>query len=169
MQLDYILQAFTVFADGYGKAGSGEKCNLPKVKKKTEEFRGGGMLAPRRVSLGYEAFEFEADLSAFDPQVLALAGLYTGAKGVGFSVRGYLDGDQNSEHTAICQMRGEVIECDAGSWEAGKKAMLKFRTALDMVKLTMDGVVIWEIDIESGVYSVGGSDPYARVRAALGY
>ncbi|MBU3890099.1 phage major tail tube protein [Methylosinus sp. KRF6] len=169
MQLDYILQAFTVFADGYGKAGSGEKCNLPKIKKKTEEHRGGGMLAPRRIALGFEAFDFEADLASFDPQVLALVGLYTGAKGVAFGVRGYLDGDQNSEHTAILQMRGEVIECDPGAWEAGKKAMLKFKTALDALKLTIDGSVIWDIDIENGVYSVGGNDPYARVRAALGY
>lgn len=168
MQLDYILQAFTLYTDGYGKGGSGEKCSLPKLKKTTEKFRGGGMLAPRSVSLGYEAFEFSADLSAFDPQVLSLGRLYTSAKGVSFAVRGYMDGDQNSEHTSICQMRGEVTECDPGQWDAGKKTMLKFIVALEAVKLTIDGSVIWDIDIANGVYKVGGTDPYAQLRAALG-
>jgi hypothetical protein len=169
MQLDYILQAFTLYTDGFGKGGSGEKCTLPKLKKTTEKFRGGGMLASRTISLGFEAFEFSADLSAFDPQVLGLAGLYTGAKGVPFSVRAYMDGDQNTEHTAICQMRGEVTECDAGQWDAGKKAMLKFTAALEAVKLSIDGTIVWEIDIANGVYNVGGSDPYLRLRTALGF
>ena len=49
-QLDYILQAFTAYVDGFGKAGTGEEVSLPKLKKKTEEFRGGGMLAPRKAN-----------------------------------------------------------------------------------------------------------------------
>ncbi|MBY6244126.1 phage major tail tube protein [Methylosinus sp. Sm6] len=169
MQLDYIIQAFEVYTDGFGKAGSGEKCSMPKLKKKQEDFRGGGMLAPRKVSLGYEPFEFSADLSAFDPQVLALGRLFSGAKDIPFAIRGYMDGDQNSKHESVCQMRGEIVECDPGDWEAGKKAMLKFKAAPSSIKLTIDGVVIWDIDIQNNVYAVGGQDPYIAVRAALGF
>lgn len=167
-QLDYIVQGFTIFIDGFGKAGSGEECTLPKLKKKREEFRGGGMLAARKVALGYEALEFDFNLSAFDPQVLSKAGLFTN-KDLPFSVRGYMDGDGNAQHTAICQMRGEVSESDAGKWQPGKKSMLAAKADLVAVKLTIDGAVIWDIDIENGVYSVGGSDPYASIRAALGF
>lgn len=167
-QLDYILQAFTLFVDGFGKAGSGEECTLPKLKKKREEFRGGGMLAARKVALGYEAFEFDFNLNAFDPQVLTKGGLFT-SKDLAFSVRGYMDGDGNAEHTVICQMRGEVNETDAGKWQAGKKAMLAGKADLVAVKLTIDGAVIWDIDVSTGVYNVGGSDPYSRVRQALGF
>ncbi len=168
-QLDYVLQAFTSYVDGFGKAGSGEECSIPKLKKKVEDFRGGGMLAARKVALGYEAMEHDVSLSAFDPQVLSKGGLYLGNKSFSYSVRGYLDGDGNAEHTAICQMRGEVIELDPGAWQPGKKAVLKYKCALAAVKLTIDSAVVWDIDIENGVYAVGGSDPYARVRAALGF
>ena len=51
-QLDYILQSFSLNIDGYGMAGSGEKCTLPKIKKHMEKFRGGGMVAPRQHALG---------------------------------------------------------------------------------------------------------------------
>lgn len=166
-QLDLILQAFTVYVDGFGKAGSGEKCSLPKFKKKTEDFRGGGMLAARKVALGYEAFEFEFELSSFDPQVLEQSQLFL-RKGVPFSVRGYLDGDQDRRHTAIILMRGECIENDPGSWEPGKKAMLKSKAALDAVKLMIDDKVIYDIDIQADKYDGAGGDLTARIRAALG-
>jgi len=38
MNLDYILQACTVFCDGYGKAGTAEKIMPPKIKKKPRNF-----------------------------------------------------------------------------------------------------------------------------------
>lgn len=168
-QIDFVLQAFTVFVDGFGKAGSGEECTIPKLAKKTEEFRGGGMLGSRKVGMGYEAMELGYSLSAFDPQVLSKGGLYVGNRAFAHSVRGYLDGDGNASHTAILQTRGEVIELDPGTWQAGKKAMLKTKVALAAMKLTIDGSVVWDIDVENGSYAVGGSDPYAAVRAALGF
>lgn len=167
-QLDYIVQAFTVFVDGFGKAGTGEKASLPKLKKKTEDFRGGGMLGTRKVAMGYEALTHSVSLSSFDPQVLAKAGLFAGNKSFAYSLRGYLDGDRNIEHTVIAQMRGEVTEFDPGEWDAGKKAMLKYTCELVAVKLQIDAVVVWDIDIENGLYAVNGADPYQAVGAALG-
>lgn len=167
-QLDYIVQAFTAYVDGFGKAGTGEKVSLPKLKKKTEDFRGGGMLGTRKVAMGYEAFTHTCSLSAFDPQVLSKGGLYAGNKSFAYSVRGYLDGDRNATHTVVCQMRGEITELDSGEWDAGKKAMLKYTCDLVAVKLMIDSVTLWDIDIENGLYPVGGVDPYLAVGAALG-
>lgn len=168
-QLDYILQSFAIYVDGFGHAGDGEKCSPPKLKKLTEKFRGGGMLAPRQVALGYEEFSFGAEFSASDPQLLTKGGLYVGNKNFIFSVRAYMDGDNNAQHTSILQMGGEVIELDPGDWEPGKKAMLKFNTALTSVLWTIDSAPVWDIDIENGFYGVGGTDPYKNVRAALGF
>ena len=167
-QIDYVMQAFTVYVDGFGKAGSGEKAALPKLKKKMEKFRGGGMLAEREVAMGYEMFEHSCSLSAFDPQVLKKGGHFSGNKDFAYSLRGYLDGDQNAQHTLICQMRGEIKELDMGEWEGGKKAMLKYTCALVAVKLQIDSVTLWDIDIENGVYAVNGTDPYRAIGAALG-
>lgn len=168
-QLDFIIQAFTVYVDGFGHAGDGEKCTPPKLKKVTEKFRGGGMLAARQVALGYEDFSFEASFSATDPQLLTKGGLYVGNKNYSFAIRGYMDGDNNAEHTSIIQMSGEVIELDPGDWEAGKKAMMKKKVALNSVVWKIDGATVWDIDVMNGVYGVGGADPYARIRAALGF
>ena len=167
-QLDYVLQAFTIFVDGYGKAGSGERCKLPPLKKKTEDFRGGGMLAARKVALGYEAAELEIELSAFDPQILALSQLFT-RTGVPLSIRSYLIGDQDREYTTIVQARGECTENDPGTWEPGKKAMLKGKFALDAYKLIIADKTIFDMDIQAGKYDGLSGDVGAKIRGALGF
>jgi hypothetical protein len=169
MQLDYILQAFSVYVDGFGHAGDGEECKPPKIKKKTEKYRGGGMLADRDVSLGYESFTFGAKFSSSDPQILTKGGLYVGNKSFAFSIRGFMDGDSNATHDSVIQMRGEVTSLDPGTWQAGKKTMLEFEASLVAVQWTIDTITVWDIDIENFVYKVGGSDPTANIRAALGF
>lgn len=165
-QLDYILQQFVVSIDGFGKAGSGEKCMLPKIKKKMESYRGGGMIAPRRHALGYDEFTFECDLTAVDPQVIKQSGMLT-AKSVTFSVKAFLDGDQNATHSLYMYMRGEVEENDFGSWEAGKKTTMKVKVALTALNLTIDGASIFDLDIEAGTNSFGGTDIAALIAAAI--
>ena len=167
-QLDYVLQAFTIYIDGYGKAGSGEKCKLPPLKKKTEDFRGGGMLAARKVALGYEAPELELEFSSFDPQILAQSQLFT-RMGVPLSIRSYLNGDQDREYTVIIQARGECMEIDAGTWEPGKKALLKAKFALDAYKLVIADKIIFDMDIQAGKYDGVNGDVGAKIRGALGF
>ena len=167
--LDYIVQAFTLYVDGFGKAGSGEKCSLPKIKKVTEKFRGGGMLAARNVAMGYDAFQISYSLSAFDPQVLSKGGLYVGNKTFSHSIRGYLDGDSNAQHTVVFQSSGEIAELDPGDWDAGKKAMLKATVDLISFTLSIDSAVVWDVDVANGKYNFGGTDPYAAISAALGF
>jgi P2 family phage contractile tail tube protein len=166
-QLDYILQQFIVSIDGYGKAGTGEQCTLPKIRKQVEKYRGGGMIAPRQHALGYQEFEFEVTLSSVDPQVIGQSGLLI-SKAISFSVMGYLDGDNNASHTVYIYMRGEVIENDFGQWEAGKKATLKIKVALDACSMTIDGDEIFSIDIMNGVNQFNGTDVGALVAAAIG-
>ncbi|MGD0564557.1 MAG: phage major tail tube protein [Roseiarcus sp.] len=166
-QLDFILQSFSINIDGFGMAGSGEKCTLPKIKKHMEKYRGGGMVAPRQHALGYDEFEFECSLSAVNPQVIAQSAFLV-STGVAFSVRAFLDGDNNTTHSLYMYMRGEVIENDFGEWEAGKKAMMKIKIALDALNLTIDGASIFDIDIENGVDTWNGTDVAAMISGAIG-
>ncbi len=166
-QLDFILQQAIVSIDGFGKAGTAETCTLPKIKKHLEKYRGGGMVAPRQHALGYEELEFGCELSAVDPQVIGQSGLLV-SKGVPFSVMAYLDGDNGAAHTAYVYMRGEVVENDFGKWEAGKKATMSIKVALLACSMTIDGAVIFDIDIENGVNVFNGTDVAALVSAAIG-
>ena len=166
-QLDFILQSFSLNIDGYGQGGSGEKFSAPKIKKHMEKYRGGGMIAPRAHALGYEEFECEFDLTSINPQVIKQSAFLT-RKGVPFSVRGFLDGDQNATHSLYLYMRGEVSENDFGAWEAGKKTTMKVKVALDALNLTIDGEKIFDIDIEAGVDTWDGADVAEIVASAIG-
>lgn len=167
-QLEYILQAWSAYVDGFPKIGSGEKAMTPAFKKAVEKYRGGGMLAAREVSLGYEVFELGLDFSEYDPQVMSQCGLFT-KKDLSLTVRGHFDGDSNTSHTGILQCRGEFKEINPDDWEAGKKAGLKTKATLSKLKLTIDSSVIYDIDIKAGVYVFGSEDAGAAIRASLGY
>lgn len=164
---DYVIQASTVFVDGVGKIGFCEKMTTPKLKKKGEDFRPSGVLVGRRVFFGLDPMEFEFELNAYDPQVIQQVGLTK--RSVPLSFRGFAHGDENKEHTITLVCESEFEEVDPGTWEGGKKSMLKIRGVLTAAKLTVDGTEIYDIDARRGVYTFGGVDEMAPVRAALGY
>lgn len=166
MQLDYVLQAFNVYVDGVGKAGFGEKLTTPKLTKMVEKYRGGGMLAPRNHAHGYDLFEFEFTLNAYDPQIIRQGGLFS-KKMVPVSFTAALDGDQDARHTAQLTCAGQFISMDSGSWEAGKKAMLTAKGSLERLKLVIDADTIYDIDVAANKYLIGGVDEYAWIRNAI--
>ncbi|MDB0529947.1 phage major tail tube protein, partial [Ralstonia solanacearum] len=59
MALPLILKHFNVFADGVSHAGECEEITLPKLARKLEEFRAGGMNGAVKIDLGNEALEME--------------------------------------------------------------------------------------------------------------
>lgn len=166
-QLEYILQACSAYVDGFPKIGSCEKMQTPAFKKKTEIYRGGGMLGSREISLGYETFTLELDFSEYDPQVIKQCGLFT-RKNIPLSVRGHFDGDSNTPHTGILRCRGEFMEITPDAWEAGKKAGLKTKASLSALKLTIDDVTVYDVDIVNSVYRFGDEDAGAAIRRSLG-
>lgn len=167
-QLEYILQAWSAFVDGFPKIGSGDKAMTPAIEKVTEDYRGGGMLGTRRVSLGYKPFELGLDFLEYDPQVIQQCGLFT-KKQLQLTVRGHFDGDSNTPHTAILQCVGEFMEIKSDDWEAGKKVGLKTKGTLSALKLTMDATVIYQVDIPNSIYVFGAEDAGARIRQSLGF
>lgn len=166
MQLDYVLQAFNFYIDGVGKAGFAERVITPKITKTMERYRGGGMLAARNHAHGFDLFEFEADLNAFDPQAIRQGGLFS-KKLVPISFTSAFDGDQDARHTGQFTCAGQFTQVDPGTWEAGKKAMLKLKGSLERLKLVIDGDTIYDIDVAANKYIIGGVDEYAWIRNAI--
>lgn len=164
--LDYVLQAMNSYVDGVGKLGSSESCSTPKIKKVMEKFRGGGMLGTRQIAMGYEAFEWGVSYSAYDPQVIRQVGLFS-KKAITLSNTAVFDGDGGAQHAATLICRGQFVEVDPGSWEGGKKAVLKVTAALDALKLSIDNTVIYDIDVQADRYVIGGVDEYTWIRNAL--
>jgi uncharacterized protein len=65
-------------------------------------------------------------------------------------------------------MRGRHTEIDFGKAKAGDMTEIKYKTELTYFKLSMDGIVLVEIDMVNMVYVVGGVDRLAETRTALG-
>ena len=167
MQLDYQLQAFKAYIDGVGYAGAGEKLTTPAFKKMMEKRRGGGMLAARNHAHGYEPFEMTFEFSSYEPRIIKMGGLFS-RKGVPLSVTAAFDGDRDARHSASFVCAGQFSEVDGAEFTPGKPAMLKAKALLDRLKLTIDGDVIYDIDVEADKYLVNGVDEYAWIRNALG-
>lgn len=162
-----VLKNFNLFVDGKGMAGQVDEYNAPKLTLKTEEYRGGGMDAPLELTMGMEKLECDASIIAYDSDVLALFGVVEGAQ-FSFTVRGHLESFDGTKSAVVHNMRGKIKELDSGSWKPGEKPSLKISMALSYYKLTIDGRIIHEIDIENMVHIQNGVDVLAAARANLG-
>lgn len=165
--LDDILKNFALFVDGRGYAGNVEEVNPPKLTRKTEEMRNGGMDASYEVDLGMEKLELSFTLSSYDKNVLALFGLAPG-NAVPLTLRGALESADGTNTPVVINMRGELKETDPGSWKPGTHATLKGTVSLSYYKYTQGGSVLHEIDVFNMVRVIGGVDQLAAMRSNLG-
>lgn len=77
MALPRILKHFNVFADGNSHAGEVEEITLPKLTRKLEEYRAGGMNGPIDVDLGNEKLELETTYGGLMRDILKQYGTTT--------------------------------------------------------------------------------------------
>ena len=84
------LTNFNLFVDGKGYVGLATEVNLPKLKRKTEEHRAGGMDGPIKMGLGMEMLEAGFTLTGVSKDVLVFFGV---ADDTGQAVRGHGNGE----------------------------------------------------------------------------
>lgn len=166
--LPRVLENFNVFADGQNFACVAKSVTLPKIAKKTEDYRGSGMLGDVAISVGLEKMELEVNYGGFDPR------LYSQLSVCGTSdlpVR-YV-GVYTTPNTCIpmaveIYMRGEGHEVDPGTAELGKLSEFKMKYGLTYYRLNVDGVTVVELDFINGINIINGVNLAAAVLAALG-
>lgn len=162
-----VLKNLTLWVDGRGMAGQVQEVDPPKLTLKTEDFMGGGMVAPLKVTMGMEAMESSFSLIAYDKDVLALFGVVEGSD-VPLTIRGALESFDGTVTPVVMTMRGKVTEQDPGTWKPGDVPTLKNTMALSYYKLQHGDSVVTEIDIENMIATINGVDTLAAFRAALG-
>lgn len=162
-----VLKNLTLWVDGRGMAGQVEEIELPKLTQQTEDFRGGGMNAPIKITMGMEALTASFSLIAYDRDVLALFGVTEGSN-VQFTVRGALESFDGTVTPVVISMRGKITEQDPGTWKPGQVPTLKNAMALNYYKLEHGGSVVTEIDVENMIANINGTDVLATMRSALG-
>jgi P2 family phage contractile tail tube protein len=162
-----VLKNLNLFVDGKGMAGQVQDVDPPKLAQKTEDFHGGGMAAPFKVTVGMEALEASFSLLAYDKDVLALFGLTEGSS-TSLTIRGALESSDGTVTPVCMTMRGKVTSMDPGSWKPGELPSLKCQMALNYYKLQHGRTTVTEIDVENMMCSINGKDVLAAFRSALG-
>lgn len=164
-----VLKNFSMFVDGRGYAGRIAELNLPKLTRKMEEYRGGGMNAPVEIDMGMEKLECDFTLKEYSEEVLKLFGLFSHAA-VPVRFKGALVADDATGTVTPVEVavRGRFREIDPGAWKGGESAVLKVSVACSYFKYSAAGADLIEIDVANMVESVNGVDRLAAIRAAIG-
>lgn len=162
------LKNFDVFANGVDWRGQVAEITLPKLARKLEEWRGGGMNAAVDVDLGMEKLEAELSFGGWMVDVYREFG-QTKLDGVLLRFAGALQRDDSGEvDAAEVIMRGRYTEIDPGNGKAGDDTEFKVKAALAYYKLSINGETLVEIDVLGMVETVGGVDRLAEQRRAIG-
>jgi P2 family phage contractile tail tube protein len=167
MALKDIIRNYTFFIDGVLFTGDVYEVEIPKLRWKVEEYRGGGMDLPVEVKLGHEKLEIGFSISAHSDFVLARYGLVQGEQRI-FKFFGELISYDGVQKGVQIEAHGFIRELDQGSVRPGEKTTAKAMVSCDYLKHTIDNKVILEIDAFNLRWIVNGVDKNATSRQLLG-
>jgi P2 family phage contractile tail tube protein len=168
MALPKKLKAFNVFQDGDNYRGECTEVELPKLSRKFEEYRSGGMNGSIDVDLGQEKIELGHTYGGFMKAVYEKYGVMK-HDGVQLRFAGAYQAEDSTKPDSIeIVVRGRHKEIDPGTAKAGDDTSLKVSTSCSYYKLTVNGATVIEIDIVNMVLNVNGDDLLAELRTAIG-
>jgi len=167
MALPRKIKNFILFNEGARYLGEVPEVTLPKLSRKGEDYRAGGMNGPVKLDFGMEGLEMEWTAAGYLADVFEQWGTLE-HDGVGLRFAGALQADDVETAQALeVVVRGRHMEIDSGKAKAGEATEIKIKTALSYYKLSIDGELLIEIDFVNFIETVGGRDRLADVRAAL--
>ena len=168
MGLPRKLKNFALFNNGVAHVGEVPEVNLPKLSRKMEDYRSGGMSGTVKLDFGMEAMEMEWTAAGYMKELFTQWGTLR-HDGVMLRFAGALQADDAEEVQSLeVTVRGRHEEIDPGSAKPGDATQFKVKTALSYYKLAIDGATVIEIDFVNMIEIVGGEDRLAGVRSALG-
>lgn len=168
MALPRKLKNLNLFNDGNNYLGQVESVTLPKLSRKMEEWRGGGMDGPVQADMGQEALELAWTAGGILDTAIAQYGI-TSATGCMLRFAGAYQRDDTGDVDAVeVVVRGRHKEIDFGDAKPGDNTQHKYTTVAAYYKLTINGRVLIEIDTLNFVFVVDGVDRLAEQRRALG-
>lgn len=167
--LPKTLHNFNVIIDGRPMAGVAEEITLPSLERKTESYRGAGMLGPVELDLGMEALKLDFTLAEFNTDVLKSWGINDAS---GINVR-FMGAARVNDGTGAVQaieisVRGRWKKVEQGNAKNGDLAKMKVEMPLTYYRYKADGEALIEVDLIAGTESVGGTDRSKAMLAALG-
>lgn len=168
MALPSKLKNFNLFGDGNVWRGMIDSVTLPKLTRKVEEWRGGGMHGPVDIDLGLEKLELSYKAGGFLLDgYRAFGGKTHNANQWRFA--GAYQDDSTAEVMAVeVLVNGRVRELDPGEAKAGDDTEQTHTISVSYYKLTVNGSDIIEIDMPGMLFRVDGEDLLDTIRRAIG-
>lgn len=170
MALPRKLKHMNLFNNGTSYVGVCGAVTLPKLARKMEAWRGGGMDGPVKVDLGHsdDGLQLEWTLGGVDLVVLRQFGAVK-ADGVMLRFAGSYQRDDTGEAVAVeVVVRGRHEELDMGEAKPGENTEHKVMTTCSYYKLSVDGNEEIEIDLLNFIYQVDGQDLLVEHRKNIG-
>lgn len=169
MALPKKLKNFDVFQDGESWLGQISSITLPKLTRKMDDYRAGGMAGPVKIDFGQEALELSFSAGGLLPSALK-AYAATTATAVQLRFAGAYQSDSSGAYDAAeVVVRGRYSEIDMGDGKTGEDTEHKYTMTCAYYKLSINGRVIIECDLLANVLIVDGVDVLAAQRAATGH
>lgn len=168
MSIAAKLKQMMMYNEGNAFIGETVSITPPKLARKLEDYRAGGMSRPVKVDMGGEAMEMEAVYGGPMRPIFVQYG-QLGLSGVLQRFVGSFIDDDSGEHVEIeIVTRGRHEEIDMGEWKPGDDSEFKVKSQLSYYKMIWNGERIIEIDPLGMIEFVGGVDLMAVHRAAFG-
>ncbi|WP_047308777.1 phage major tail tube protein [Rhodopseudomonas palustris] len=162
-----VLRNFNTFINGVGYAGRVSEVELPELKVKTEEYRGGGMDGVAELDMGLEALSAKFTFGEYAESVLGLWGNLDG-NAARIQLRGALQRDGEAAVPMIVDLHGGFKTSTLGSWKAGDLTQSENEMAIRYMKIQIGEAVVVEVDIDNMIRIVNGVDQLLSQRAAMG-
>lgn len=168
MALPSVLKDMMLFNEGSAYIGEVSEVTLPKLSRKMEEWKGGGMSRPVKLDMGGDVLELEA---TFGGPMFDIISQYGSTSVTGVYMR-FVGMWQNQDTgaldavEAIC--RGRFEEIDFGNAKVGDKGDFKIKMPLGYYRLDRNGATLIEIDPLNMIEIVNGIDRLEAIRTALG-
>ena len=168
MAVPHKLRFMTLFIDGKNEIGQVVSVTLPKLTRKTESYRGGGMLGSVAVDLGLDDSSLDASFvmgGAAADLVRKYAGRIDEVR-LRFAGEYYTDGDSQLIEV---EMRGRISEIDMGEAKQGEDTQHTYNVKNTYYKLSSDDRELLEFDLLNFIYRQDGENIVPdRIRSALG-
>ena len=170
MALPRKLKYLNIFNDGNNWMGIAESFTPPKLTRKFEKYRGGGMNGAVDIDLGMDdgALDVEWTIGGTEALLFKQLGVTT-VDGVMLRFSGsYQNDDTGDVQPVEIVIRGRYKELDSGEYKQGESSATKVSTSVSYFKLTLGGEVLAEIDLVNMIEIIGGVDRLAEHRQAIG-
>lgn len=169
MGLPRKLKNMNLFANGRSYVGEIEEVTLPKLSRKTEAYRAGGMGGAAHVDMGLDDDALQTEFTVGGYVVDLIKQHSSNIDSALLRFAGAMQKDDTGEIDAVeVTVRGRITEIDRGTYKVGDNSSKKVVVKCVYYKEVVNGQTITEIDILNMIEIVDGVDRLKEQRKALG-